>query len=157
MALTFLLMSHLYVGVLLGISLLVWFFYFLWCRQNLVMGRNEEKTKGQKVIMPTERVLFRALESSGYSQTTGMGYLALTETFLYFDLILLDLEITVPIADLKGAEFVRRLKGVSPMKKMLRIKYTNEKGEDDSIAINVKEMEHWRKTISRMSRGREGR
>lgn len=147
-AVTFLYMSHTIIAVLIGASLLVWFFYFLWRRQNLVMERIEGKIKGQKVIMPTEHIMFRAVESSGYSQSSGMGYIAFTEEFLYFELVLLDLVITVPISRLQGAEFVYRLKGVSPGRQMLRIMFINEKGEDDSIAINVKEMERWKKVIS---------
>ncbi len=148
LALTFLFMSHMYIAILIGISLLVWFFYFLWRRQQLVLERIERKIKGQKVIMPTEHIMFRAVESSGYSQTSGMGYIALTETFLYFELVLLDLVITVPTTNFQGAEFVYRLKGVSPGRKMLRILYTNEDREDDSIAINVKHMENWKNIIS---------
>ena len=77
--------------------------------------------------------------------------IALTEKCLYFELILLDLVITVPVPMLKGAEFVKRLKGVSPGRKMLRIIYTNKQGEDDSIAINVKDMARWREVISEVS------
>ncbi len=145
---TFLLMSYMYIAILIGISLLVWFFYFLWRRQQLVLKRIEGKIKGQKVIMPTEHIMFRAVESSGYSQTSGMGYIALTDKYLYFELVLLDLVITVPTRHLKGAEFIRRLKGVSPVRKMLRIVFINENGENDSIAVNVKEMEHWKNAIS---------
>lgn len=148
LALTFLFMSHLYIAIAIGASLLLWFFYFLWHIQNLILQRVEAKIKGQNVLMPTEHIMFRAVESSGYSQSSGMGYLALTEDFLYFELVLLDLVITVPTIKLQGAEFVRRLKGVSPIRKMLRIMYTNENGEDDSIAVNVKEMNLWKKTIT---------
>ncbi|WDE01684.1 hypothetical protein [Thalassomonas actiniarum] len=148
LVLTFLFMSHMYIAILIAISLLVWFFYFLWRRQQLVQERVERKIAGQKVIMPTEHIMLRALESSGYSQASGMGYIALTEDFLYFELILLDLVIAVPTARLQGVEFVRRLKGVSPVRKMLRIMFINENGEDDSIAVNVKEMEHWKNAIS---------
>ena len=148
LALTFLFVSHLYIAIAIGISLFVWFFYFLWRRQELVRARVEKKIEGQKVIMPTEHIRFRAVESSGYSQTSGMGYLALTEKFLYFELILLDLVITVPTTNFQSAEFVYRLKGVSPGRKMLRIMYTNKDREDDSIAINVKDMEKWKNVIS---------
>ena len=151
-ALTFLFMSQMYLAILIGVSLLVWFFWFLWRRQNLVLSRVKEKVKGQTLIMPVEHIMFRAVESSGYSQSSGMGYITLTEEYLYFELILLDLVITVPIDELKGAEFVRRLKGVSPIKQMLRIIFTNENGEEDSIAINVKDMERWKKTILKICR-----
>ncbi|OUS27387.1 hypothetical protein A9Q99_15435 [Gammaproteobacteria bacterium 45_16_T64] len=146
-ALTFLFMSHTYIALLVGISLFVWFFYFLWKRQNLVLRRVEDKIQGETVIISPEHIMFRAVESSGYSQTSGMGYIALTESFLYFELVLLDLVITVPTNRLLDAEFVSRLKGVSPGRKMLRIVYINENGDHDSIAINVKEMEQWKNTI----------
>ncbi len=148
LALMFLYISHMNLAILVGISLIVWFFWFLWHRQKLVMERVEGKIKGQKIIMPTEHIMFRAVESSGYSQTSGMGYIALTEKVLYFELILLDLVITVPTDRLHGSEFVNRLKGVSPVRKMLRIMFTNESGEEDSIAINVKDMEKWKHAIA---------
>lgn len=151
LAITFLYMSHMYIGIALGVSLFFWFFWFLWRRQNLVMERVESKISGQKIIMPTEHIMFRAVESSGYSQTSGMGYIALTEEYLFFELVLLDLVITVPTNKLCGAEFVRRLKGVSPIRKMLRIMFVNENGEDDSLAINVKDMEKWKSVISQSS------
>ncbi|NRB41949.1 MAG: hypothetical protein HRU20_26320 [Pseudomonadales bacterium] len=144
----FLFISHTATAILIGLSLLAWFFYFLWSRQQLVLERVEEKIDGQNVILPTEHIMFRAVESSGYSQTSGMGYMALTEEALYFELVLLDLVITVPVGKLQGAEFVRRLKGVSPVKKMLRILFINDKGEKDSIAVNVKDMQLWKNTIT---------
>jgi len=148
LSLTFLYMSNMYIVILIGVSLIVWFFYFLWHRQQLVLQRIEGKVRGQEIVMPPEHIRFRAVESSGYSQTSGMGYIALTDCYLYFELVLLDLVITVPTRRIQGAEFVYRLKGVSPGRKMLRIMYTNEKAEDDSIAINVKDMQHWKDTIS---------
>lgn len=146
-ALTFLFVSHLYIAILAGVSLFVWFFYFLWRRQQLTRKRVEKNIEGQNVIMPVEHMMFRAVESSGYSQTSGMGYMALTENSLYFELVVLDLAITVPTSMLRGAEFVRRLKGVSPVRRMLRIMFVNEEGEEDSIAVNVKEMERWKNAI----------
>jgi len=152
LALTFLYLTHTFFAVLIGITLIVWFFYFLWHRQNQVEKRVEEKIRGQNIIMPIEHIMFRAVESSGYSQTSGMGYIALTDDYLYFELVLLDLEITIPTKNITGAEFVRRLKGVSPVRKMLRIMYTNRQGDDDSMAINVKDMEQWKDVISNVSR-----
>lgn len=151
LALFFLYLHFEILAIALGTSLLLWFFYFLWRRQKLVEQRMLEKMEGHEIILPLEHILFRAVESSGYSQSTGMGYIALTKSFLFFEFILLDLVITVPIANLRGAEFVRRLKGVSPAKKMLRIKFINDKGENDSIAINVKDMELWKNTIDKHS------
>ena len=150
-ALLFLYQSHAYAAILLGVSLLTWFFYFLWRRQNLVEQRVTDKIRGQNILMPIEHVMFRARESSGYSQTSGMGFIVLTDTFLYFELVLLDMIITIPLSNLVGAEFVYRLKGVSPGRKMLRIIFNNENGELDSIAINVKDMEGWRKAITNIA------
>jgi len=84
LALTFLYLTHTFLAVLIGITLIVWFFYFLWHRQNQVEMRVGKKIKGQSIIMPTEHIMFRAVKSSGYSQTSGMGYIALTQDYLYF-------------------------------------------------------------------------
>lgn len=147
-ALFFLYLNHRYLAILIGISLIAWFFYYLWRRQQIVLQRVEERIKEQKIILPVEHIMFRAVESSGYSQASGMGYIALTENILYFEMVLLDLVINVPVSCLKGAELVYRLKGVSPGRKMLRIKFRNEKGQEDSIAINVKDLEHWQNTVN---------
>lgn len=143
----FLYFSHALVATLLTVSLFVWFFYFLWRRQNAVLERIQKKSGGERIILPIEHIRFRAVESAGYSQADGMGYIVLTEEHLHFELILMDLVISVPTFRLRGAEFVRRLKGVSPARQMLRILYLDEKGNKDSIAINVEDMELWKNTI----------
>lgn len=152
LALMFLYFANIYLGIAFGISLLGWFFYFLWKRQNLVERRVKERVKEQQIIMPVEHVMLRAIESSGYSQSSGMGYLVLTKTFLHFDFVLLELTLTVPVEDIKGADFIYRLKGVSPGRKMLQIKFVNEKREKDSIALHVKDLDTWKKTINRLRR-----
>ncbi|MCJ8331363.1 MAG: hypothetical protein HRT89_06155 [Lentisphaeria bacterium] len=145
-------MNYVYVAILIGVSVIAGFFYFMSRRQKIVRKLIEEKIQGQTVIMPTEHVIFRAVESSEYSQTRGMGFIALTEEFLYFELVLLKLEITVPTNKLKGAERVGQLKGVSPGRNMLLIKFTNEKGKDDSMAINVIDKDQWIKAITKVSK-----
>lgn len=147
LGLIFLYQSHMYAAIFLGVSLLVWFFYFLWRRQNLVKKRVADKIKGQEIVMPIEHVMFRARELSGYSQTRGMGFIVLTQAFLYFEFVLLDMIIEIPASKLTGAEFVYRLKGVSPVRKMLRILFNNEQGEPDSIALHVKDMERWKSAV----------
>ena len=145
-------MNYVYVAILIGVSVIAGFFYFMSRRKKIVRKLIEEKIQGQTVIMPTEHVIFRAVESSEYSQTRGMGFIALTEEFLYFELVLLKLEITVPTNKLKGAERVGQLKGVSPGRNMLLIKFTNEKGKDDSMAINVIDKDQWIKAITKVSK-----
>jgi|GEM_PF-3590660 len=44
--------------------------------------------------------------------------------------------------------FTLLLKDVSPVRKILRIIFTHDTGETDSIAVNTKEMDKWQLTIS---------
>ncbi len=81
-----------------------------------------------------------------------MGYMALTERVLAFELVLLDLSITVPVTRLTGVEEVYRLKGVSPGRKMLRIQFRNDSGEADSIAVQTKDHSQWQQAIARCIR-----
>lgn len=145
--LLFLYQSSSLAAIFIGISLFGWFFYFLWKRQNLVEQRVKARVKEQQVIMPIEHVMFRAQESSGYSQTSGMGYMVLTDTELYFELVLLDLVVSVPLLKLTNAEYVYRLKGVSPGRKMLKISFVDDSGIPDSIAVNTKNMQQWKDAI----------
>ncbi len=61
LSLFFITQAHMALGITLGISVLVWFFYFLWRRQNLVEQRVKDKISGQTVVMPIEHIMFRAL------------------------------------------------------------------------------------------------
>ena len=74
LALTFLFLNYASIAIVISVSLLVWFFYYLWKRQNQVMERVAQKIRVQKIIMPTEHIMFRVVESSEYSQSSGMGY-----------------------------------------------------------------------------------
>jgi len=93
--------------------------------------------------MPIERVLIRARESSGYSQTSGMGYMLLADRELYFELALLDLVVAVSRVMLSNAEYVYRLKGVSPGRKMLKISFTD---------TSTQHMDLWRSAILRTTK-----
>ncbi len=146
-ALLFLFQIAMAASILIGLSLLGWFFYYLWQRQNLVQQRLNITIDGHKIIQPMEHVMFRAQASAGYSQTSGMGYLVLTDQGLYFELALLDLVICVPNNNLTSAEYVYRLKGVSPGQKMLQISYLDANGEPDAIAVTMENMDLWLEAI----------
>lgn len=80
LGLTFLFMDYVYVAVLIGVSLIIRFFYFLSKRQNLVKNRIDQKIREEKLLLPIEHIMFRAVESSGFSLVSGMGYIALIES-----------------------------------------------------------------------------
>ncbi len=46
------------IAVFIGVSLIAWFFYFLWKRQNFVEQRIKEKIADQTIVKPLERVFF---------------------------------------------------------------------------------------------------
>ncbi len=131
------------IAISIGVSLIAWFFFFLWKRQNLVEQRIKGKVFGQAIVQPLERVMFRAQESYGYSQTSGTAYMVLTEQALYFELVLLDRSLMIPRSKITDVDKVYRLLGVSPGRLMLKISFTDEKGQADAIAVTMPDMDVW--------------
>ncbi len=139
------------IAVFMGVSLIAWFFYFLWKRQNLVEQRIKEKIVDQTIVQPLERVFFRAQESYGYPQTSGMGYMVLTEQALYFELVLLDRSLVIPRSKITDVDTVYRLLGVSPGRLMLKISFTDESGQPDAIAVTMPDMDTWARALLQSS------
>jgi hypothetical protein len=91
---------------------------------------------------------FRAQESHGYSQAEGKGYLVLTDDELYFDMVLLSKVLSIPVASIIKVGQTNRLLGVNPGRPMLKVEFEDSNGNNDSIALNVKELEMWKKEIT---------
>jgi len=135
------------VGILLIVSVVVWFFVFLWRKQQEVEQNFQRRFAGKKILKLEKHAHFRAHESSGYSQVSGQGYFVLTDKILYFEMVLMKKVIEIPLSAITNVEFTYRLLGVSPARKMLRVQYVDAKGRRDSIALTLKDREGWQRAI----------
>lgn len=88
-------------------------------------------------------------------QIRGNGIFILTEKELYFELYLLKIIITIPINQISKIETPRSHLGKSKLKKLLKIIYTNQNQEKDSIAWLVKQLPSWLENIQNIIEKKE--
>lgn len=80
-------------------------------------------------------------ESKGVSQIGGIGLLAVTETEVYFERYLPKAEFHIPLTSIQSIEIVERHMGKSIGRPLLKLTFTNEQGQADSIAWWVADVE----------------
>ena len=103
--------------------------------------------QNKKIIHSDSFVNYFGRESQGMKQIRGNGILILTEKELYFELYLPKKIITIPINQISKIETPRSHLGKSKLKKLLKIIYTNQNQEKDSIAWLVKQLPSWIQNI----------
>jgi hypothetical protein len=144
---TLIFVKYTYAGIILGVSALVWFFIFLKKKQDKLEVDFQKRFSGKNIRRVDKTAVFKAQESHGYSQTQGMGYLILTDEELYFEMSLLNKVLSIPTASITRVGQTKRLKGVGTLRSMLLIEFMDDKGNKDSIALFVKEIELWKREI----------
>lgn len=132
--------KHTYVGIIIGISAITWFFVFLKKKQDKLEANFQKRYSGKTIRCLDKCAIFRAQESNGFSQSQGNGYLVLTDDELYFEMTLLNRVLSISIASIVKVEQANRLLGVNPGRPMLKVTFADCNGNIDSIALSVKEL-----------------
>ena len=143
------------LGIIIGVSLVVWFFVLLKKKQDKLEANFRKRFAGKTIRFLDKHAVLKAQESYGYSQAQGMGYLVLTDTELYFEMTLLDRTISIPVSSITKIDQGYRLLGVGSVRKMLIIEFVNSEGNKDSIALIVRKLELWKKEIKAVVREHE--
>lgn len=86
---------------------------------------------------------FFGLESLGRGQLRGNGLLMLTERDLIFNLYVPKKEFRIPLKSIIRTESSKSHLGKSIFRLLLKIVFINNKGEEDSIAWRVGDLESW--------------
>ncbi len=141
-------MKHTYAGIITGVSAIIWFFVFLKKKQDELELKFQNRFFGKNIRYLDKCAVFRAQESYGYSQSQGKGYLVLTDDELYFEMVLLSKVLSISAASIIGVGQTNRLLGVNPGRPMLKVEFKDSNGKNDAIALNVKELEMWKKAIT---------
>lgn len=142
--------NHVYIGAAIAVSVVIWFIVYAKKRQDKLENDFNQRFANQNVRLLDKYAVLKCHESCGYSQVQGVGYLVLTDDILHFEMGLLDKDIQISTSDIFGIEETRRLLGVGTIRLMLRIMYKNSEGENDSIALFVKDKAKWTEEISRI-------
>ena len=121
---------------------------------KLFKKRKEEimkKFEGKKVIGTFGSANFFGVESKGIRQVRGNGVLVLTEEMLYFEMwVKPKTIIEIPIKSIKKIDIVKSHLHKSKFRPLLKVIYTNEIGEHDSIAWMVNNLEEWRNALEKL-------
>lgn len=136
------------MGTILGVSAIIWFFVYLKKKQDELEIDFQKRFSGKNIRYLDKQAVFRAQQSRGYSQAQGKGYLVLTDDELYFEMTLLSVILSIPVASITRVEKTNRLLGVNPRRPMLKIEFDDGSGNNDAIALNVKELAAWMNAIT---------
>lgn len=137
-----------YLIVTVLVILIISFFIFLKRKQDELEEVFQKRFAGRKVKLLEKHAIFVAQESDGYSHFRGQGYLALSDDELYFKRVLGNKTIFLPITVILEAGETNRLGGQSLGRRMLHIRFKNPSGQNDSVALQVKELQQWQDAIS---------
>ena len=123
---------------------------------KLFKKRQEEilkKFEGQKVLGAFGSANFFGLESKGVKQIRGNGFLVLTENKLYFEMWVKPRTIIeIPIKSIKKIETVKSHLYKSRFNPLLKVIFTNDIGEIDSVAwmVGKNRLEEWRDALEKL-------
>jgi len=137
-----------FIAIAITSIAIIWFVIFLKKKQDALEENFQKRFAGHTIRYQDKCAIFRAQQSSGYSQTSGKSYLVLTDTELYFKMVMFSIELSIPITSITKAESANRLLGVNPGRAMLKVNFITDDGEQDAIALNVKELYTWVKEIN---------
>ena len=101
------------------------------------------QSQDRKILIHDTFVNFFGLESKGMKQTRGNGILILTEKELHFELYLPKQVLSIPLTHITNITTPRSHLSKSKFKPLLKIYFTTETGQNDSIAWLVKDLSLW--------------
>ncbi|NPV60025.1 MAG: hypothetical protein HPY75_10215 [Actinobacteria bacterium] len=116
--------------------------------------RMKEMTEGETVYH-VEDCNFFGRASKGYWQWRGNGLLALTDRGLRFRQLVPRTEISIPIGAISSVSDPSSFLGKSRMKKLLRVDFQGEGGEEDACAWLLPSLEWWKEALEALRSGKE--
>lgn len=106
-----------------------------------------EKLRGRNILKYSPNANCFGQESLGYAQLRGNGVLVLLEDEVYFQMWVPKKEISIPYKMIDRIEIVHaHLAKASPWP-LLKISFTNNKGEKDSVAWIFKNVQEWKEIL----------
>jgi hypothetical protein len=146
---------NLLLPILIMISTLfvVFFLVLMLVRMSLVGQANRilDEFSREEIIAYTSAANFMGQESKGVRQWRGNGFLLLTTHLLMFERLKPGKRISIPLQKIQRVDQVSSFLGKRKTKPVLRVLYTKENTETDSVGITVPEPQRWQKLIQSAS------
>lgn len=102
------------------------------------------------IILDSPSANFFGQESKGLKQIRGTGVLALTENELLFEMWKPTGKFKIPLVSIKGIETPKSFLRKTKFNPLLKIVFENERGELDSAAWLVRDLQKWLQSIENM-------
>jgi hypothetical protein len=122
--------------------------------KRLFKKRIEEiiaKFQGNEILKLSESANYFGLESKGVRQIRGNGVLILTKKKLYFEMWAKPKTIVeIPINSIQKIERAKSHLRKNIIQKLLKVYFVNEKGNLDSVAWMVRDLEEWIQFLENM-------
>ena len=139
------------IAVVIGIVLLTVILYLVLMqvrvKQMKQANRLLEEFKEENIIAYTSAANYIGVESSGYEQVRGNGFLILTSHFLLFERLAPQKRLLIPLRKTYRVDQVSSFLGRRNIKPILRVAFTNEEGEQDTLGIVLRDPDKWEQLI----------
>ena len=111
----------------------------------------EASFQESEIVKVSESANYFGLESKGVKQIRGNGVLILTKKKLYFEMwVRPKTVIEIPINSIQKIESVKSHLKKSRFQNLLKVIFTNERGNDDSVAWLVRDLEEWIRLLEKI-------
>jgi hypothetical protein len=101
-----------------------------------------------RIVLLDDRANSFGIESRGVTQIRGNGCLAATDDEILFVMWFPRRELRIPRERITAVEHATWHLGKSVARPLLRLRYINESGQDDSIAWFVRDLPAWETALS---------
>jgi hypothetical protein len=108
-------------------------------RYNQILSNFEENY----ISLVSSNPNFYGQYSLGRSQIRGNGVLILTSDSLFFEMYFPKKKFNFPLRNIRNVDTVKSFLGKTQFRQLLRITFINNKGEEDSAAWLVKNLDIW--------------
>ena len=102
-----------------------------------------DKFKDKNIILLTNDANFFGQQSHKSTQVRGNGVLILTAEELYFEMWRPKKILQIPISSVLKIEITKSFMHKSVFRKLLKVVFTNQEGEEDAAAWWVTSLEKW--------------
>jgi hypothetical protein len=108
-------------------------------RYNQILSNFEES----QICLVSANPNFYGQYSLGKGQIRGNGVLILTSDSLFFEMYFPKKKFDFPLKNIKEVDTIKSFLGKTQFRQLIRISFFNDKGEEDSAAWLVKDLDVW--------------
>ena len=106
-----------------------------------------EEYKEENIVAYTSAANYIGVESSGYEQIRGNSFLLLTSHFLLLERLAPEKRLMIPLRKIYRVDQVSSFLGRRNIKPILRVAFSNEEGEQDTLGVLLRDPDKWEQLI----------